>query len=389
MTAGAKAPFRALVADYGDFDASAEVPGVLAGAGASVDIYCSERSWLRAGGKTRRWVRADTSDPDAYVRGLVGLAESGEYDWIVLADDPAIRIVNDRVSDPECAARILPIVRGANRAFLGSKAGLVRLCVEHDIRSPEQCVMHIDGTVEGTVPAFPLLAKRDRSEGGSGVFLCADQAALDALRSGMSDEERRDLVLQRYVSGDNISVEALYRNGELLAAAVSRVLRTFPNEFGTSIDRLYGEPHAVEDLLVAAGRAAGANGFANITIMRDRETGEYLLVELDMRPNCWFRMASRAGVDFSRAARMWLEGRTDRLIPPPLRPVTARYFMRDMLDALGRKDFAGMAKWAVNADGRWRWLPTHDRKLMRTLIGRACRHIGKRTYRVLLRGVSS
>ena len=374
-------PFRVLLADYSNSDGSAEIPFLFKKAGCRIEAYCTPESWLLKSRYHDQWHPASGSDPAAYAEGLCELVRTRPYDWVVLLDEQTINLMNDWIpgGDKTLAAHILPLSKLQHRALLGSKAALSRLSHAHGLVTPAFFIYtgetDADLLAAAAAVSFPLLLKVDHSGGGKGVFFCADAEAVKERLRSMSDEQKEDLVFQKYIAGDNISVEALYRGGILLAYACSRVLTNVGGEFGVSTARHYGPDAAMQGQLQQIGSALGMHGFCSLTFMREADTGACYMVEADMRPHAWFALARFCGVDFSAAIQRYLLHTTDQ--PPlsqsaPAREV--RHFSRDLNRSLHARDFRNLVRWGINADGRWRYIPWHDRRLFFATIKRVAQN---------------
>jgi len=163
--------YRVLIADYANYDSLAEIPGILSRGGCIVDVYCGKRSWLKRNKYWNKWI-ACSENEEEYFNTLKAIAETNAYDWIILSDDPALRIVNDRVIDETLFYKLLPITKIENRELLGSKAGFSNLCAKYNLKTPGYLVYDSTLSEEDICKKlrFPMLLKTDRSEGGTGIF---------------------------------------------------------------------------------------------------------------------------------------------------------------------------------------------------------------------------
>jgi len=357
-------PYRILLVGYKDGDTSGEIPGLFARSGVcTIESYCSPQSWLLKSRYARAWHPANTEDPTLFIRELVALSRTGSYDWIVFTDDDALRVANDHFGEDE--AWMLPVHDAAYRPLAGSKAALSRLSEAKGLRTPPFAIH--DGTSDirktATAVPFPLLLKVDRSGGGKGIYYCSDEQSLRKAFSSISPTRRKDLLLQSYIAGENISVEALYRNGALIAAAPAKVVRNMDNEFGVSAVREYAPDTVLEKELERIGKALCFNGFCSFTFMHTPGTKAYYLVEADLRTHAWFSLARFAGVDFSEAIRRYLEGTSGR-VHQPEGTVRLRHFSRDIIWSVRNGDLRNLLAWATNYQRRWRLVPVHDLHLL-------------------------
>lgn len=117
-------------------------------------------------------------------------------------------------------------------------------------------------------------------------------------RERIRAEMGHDPIVQEYVPGEEYAVWALYDHGEPVATCLKRQVRAYKYEGGTSVCRETVEMPDLE----AAGRALldhlDWHGPASVQFMRDDETGEFVLLEVN--PRFWVSLscAVRAGLDF-------------------------------------------------------------------------------------------
>jgi hypothetical protein len=372
-----------LLAECQGWDSLVDVPYLFAQAGCVVDVYSGRRSWLSMSRHASAFIEKGEG-PRAYIAGLRALAESGKYDWIVFGDDLSARLA--ATLDDEFFKKLGPICKLENRGMLGSKAGLSFACSRYGIPTPAYAIY--DGSREPSALAaevsFPVLVKVDHSAGGSGVFLCVTAADLAAVFSKLGEEEKKNCVIQKYIKGENVAVEAIFKHGVLVTYAYSIATKTLSGEFGTSSERKYvHRPEAVERIR-QIGSTLGLHGFASMTFMYDGE--EHYLVEADLRPQVWCLLGRLGGTDFSRGIREFLSDAP--VFVPPQFPegVTERYvrhFSRELLWCLEHRDFLGVWHWLCNTDGRWLAFPRHEPRMFCAAFFRGGRYLARRAWRKL------
>lgn len=357
---------RVLIADFKDADISGEIPFLFHRAGCQIDVYCSPHSWLRKSRYARAWHPAPTNDEKAYVAGLESLTQTQQYDWVVLTDDFALRVLTDHLSDETDALSLLPLTTPKHRAVVGSKAELSRVALEHNLQTPRFVIYESDDAVEQAIEhvPFPMLLKVDRSGGGKGIVRCENAEEMRKAVSTLSPEQRHKLVFQQYIVGDNIAVEALFSGGTIYAYTYAIVTANMEDEFGVSAVRTYQAHAAMHTILSAIGSAIGIRGFCSLTFMRDRVTGEHYLIEADMRPHAWFALSRFAGIDFSTAIQNFLEQNESTLSQVAIpEQVEVRHFFRDIRRSIADRNVLEFARWCFNSQGRWRYIPLHDTRL--------------------------
>lgn len=374
---------RVLIADYGNYDSLVGIPHLFRTAGCAVDIYSRKESWLLENKYISDHFLAP-DDPSSYAAGLGALAESGRYDWIVLGDDFAARFVARHIRDDALFSKLAQLIKPENRQLLGSKAGLSLLCSEYGIPTPAYAFLWegADSALCAEKVSFPLLLKVDESAGGSGVFRCENPEELSAVLLRIEEADKENLVLQKYIVGENIAVEALYKRGALVTYAYSIVTKTLRGEFGVSSERRYVPRPEIEERLGRIGEAFGLHGFSSMTFIYDGS--EHYLVEADLRPQAWCPLAVLAGTDFSLGIREFLSDEPAFLRPLFLsgkKEIVLRHFPRDIFWYLERKKYLGFWLWLRNAEGRWYVISWHDARLLRRTLFRGVRYLSRRFLR--------
>lgn len=364
---------RVLLTDLKNANIPAEIPHLFHRAGIALDVYCSEQSWLLKSRYRHLWHRADISSPAAYAGGLAPLIASDDYAWIVFMDDFSLRAAHDHLDD-RLAQKALPVTSLSHKALTSSKVALSVLSKRHGIQTPRFSVHKGTGDIRKSTESvpFPLLFKADRSGGGKGIRLCANKDELVKAYESLREDQRDNLLIQEYIDGENVSCEALYHDGRLIAHARSRVLQNIGGEFSVSSVREYIPDKNLESDLVRIGAKLGLNGFCSFTFIYAFATQTHYLVEADLRTHAWFALSRFAGVDFSEAIKQRLLG-----IPftQEQRTTVIRHFSRDITSSILSGNIGNLAAWISNSDGRWRFVSTHDRQLLRATIQDMCRTI--------------
>ncbi len=88
--------FKVLVACYGKWDATAEVPYILKKGGCVVDVFCAKDSWLLANSFYDNWI--DSGDNKTlYKDKFIAILEKENYQWVILGDDILINYMNQEI----------------------------------------------------------------------------------------------------------------------------------------------------------------------------------------------------------------------------------------------------------------------------------------------------
>lgn len=359
---------NALIACYGNFRTLPEVPYVLKKGGCDVvDILCSGESSLLHNKFYDTWIRYDKEKED-YANKLLATVEEKNYDWIILGDEHILKLMNERITSEEVFRKVMPLEKIENRMILSSKVGLSDVCERLSITTPRYLV--VDSFEQLNVTPvdlrFPVLIKQDVSTGGQGIFFCKSK---DGLLGVMKKNPSTKAIIQEYIKGEDIGVEALYKHGALLTYNISEVLGYLDGRFGTTTKRRYFNNIEIEKLLVELGQKVGINGFASIQYIHDEIDKKYYLIEADLRPNIWVASSRYTGNDFSVGVQRFL-GKMP-ITPECYKPangydkeVQVFLFNRDLVRCFKKKKPLQFIRWFVDPR-MWKFIPTYDMKLLR------------------------
>ncbi len=362
---------KVLVACFENWDTLQELPFILNKAGCTVDVYCSKKSWLIANSYFHNWIEC-SDETDSYLKELIILAMRKEdpYNWIIPADEKLLYLLNNSIQSEEIFLRILPLTKIENRAILASKVGLSQICQKHGIASPKYLVCdHKEALKIANIDLqFPVLLKQDLSWGGGGILYCADHASFKENLAKTNPEY--DTIIQEFINGKDIGVEALYRNGELVEYNAGEVTTYFESRFSFTSKRNYFNSKRLENELRNIGQHVGIHGFASIQFIYHEESSIYHLLEVDIRPNFWLASGRFTGHDFSEAIKrsFSVEPLPENFIYSDEKKVTeVAIFYRDIIRVLKKKKILDLLKWVFNYKGYWKFIPTYDKILFKRI----------------------
>jgi len=292
-------------------------------------------------------------DPDeSFVEDLVatGIFNEPESlgDWVIVAEDKELKILSESALQSEILSRVLPARNALGQSLFDSKVALSQVLSQLNIAQPQSRIAMAASDLNEILRASQklVLIKADRGHGGVSVTRVSTphDFELDKIPT-----EWFPVIVQEFVDGDLCAVEAQFVEGQLVGFLFSTVLKTF-SPFGTSTDRLFTAPpdDQVELALRKLGEAGEFHGFANCTFIKNYQTGEFLLIEVDLRPNIWHQYGPKLGVDWVALYR-----------EPPPRPVhnigTQRVanFPRSLTRAIKHRDIASMWLWISRRPGTW------------------------------------
>lgn len=294
------APLKRVLLVTHEWTTLMEMAALVKRAGCMVDILCPAHNTAIRNGFYDGWI---DSGPNlaTLLLALVQLSEQDSYDEIVIGDDPILWAIYHK----PIAALLhhLPFDKPEARSMV-SKIGFAKHCAAHGIASPNFVAVATAEDVPRALATvgLPLVLKANYSNGGHGVQIIRDE---DAYWSFWSRHKHDEAVLvEAFIEGALIPVEALFRHGRVLEYAVSVDTAA---TLGPSTQRRY-LPQSPElgDLVSRLGESAGLHGFANMGFMQETASGRYYLIESDMRPNKWVALCHWFGHDFAAAFQRFM-----------------------------------------------------------------------------------
>lgn len=281
------------------WDIACDLPQVFVAAGVEVDVLCPAGNCAMKGGYYDGWWDSGPSQDSLFQR-LCPLWQANRYQKIIICDDPLLWQIAYRPI--EALKSLLPVRDSA--VGIMHKAGLSQFCVEHDLPTPSFFVLGHEQDIAQAAQTigYPLLIKPNLSNGGVGIVVCQRPQDYQAYWQ-QNPFDAHGYLIQQYVDGEGLSVEALFHQGRLLEFASSKA---YAAGFGPSTRRIYQEKTApLIELLQRFGEASAMDGFVNMTFMLTADS-RYWLFEADPRPNRWIPFAKWFGADFSSVIRQWL-----------------------------------------------------------------------------------
>lgn len=366
---------KVLLAAVVDWDSLGEVPAIFKRGGClQVDVLCEKNSWLTSNSFYDNWIEIE-KETSALVEQVIQIVndETKNYDRVFLLDDLIIKIINENIESEELVKRILPLTKIENREMLSSKAGFSNVCERNGILSPKFMVYseELDLDTIDRQMNYPLLLKMDLSWSGAGIYFCDDKKALVEGFEKVSVKEK--LVIQEYISGEEIGVEALFHQGQLIVYNAAKILDFFENSFSYTTRRVYFRNQEIETLLRTLAESLGLNGFASISYIYEPIKNKYFLIEVDVRLNNWMSLSRFTGHDFSEGIRKIIKAGDKPIEIEPenqkdlKKEVEIALFYRDLRRCWKKKDISGLLRWIFNYKGYWRFIPLYDRKILKKM----------------------
>jgi hypothetical protein len=350
------------------FDSTGEIPFMFKRAGCEVDVFCDHASWLLSNKYFDNWIESG-DNPETFKNDLIALIENDpdHYDWVVLLEDIIVKLLNESITEEWLFKKILPINKIENREVLSSKIGLSVICQKYGIATPRFLNYSDDYGLETIQQKlqFPILLKEDFSFSGIGVHYCDEPGQFEECLD--KAHNRTNLVLQEFIKGDDIGLEALFKDGELITYNCAEVLNYMYNRFSFTTRRRYYQSNEITELLKTLGKSIGLNGFASIQYIYHPERKVYYLIEMDVRTNSWMPYSRFTESDFSDGIKRIIDGNISFM--PPKTTSTKRVevviFDRDIRRCIKNKDYKGLLKWMFNYKGYWKFIPLYDRRIFK------------------------
>jgi len=189
----------------------------------------------------------------------------------------------------------------------------------------------------------------------------------------------QNLLVQEFVTGEEIPVEALFYKGELLVYFSSNVLSYSTSTFSYTTRKNYYNNVELRPILERLGKELGLSGFANMLYFYNKEANKYYLIEVDPRPNSWMAYGRFiAHNDFTDGVKRivngdYINGYQGMQIKKPT--VEIALFYKDFRRTIWKKDRKGTLRWIFNLNGYWRFIPFYDLKLSKKIFSNLWKEI--------------
>ena len=244
---------------------------------------------------------------------LMGL--TGTFLW---SSDQIMREVASSDISLELKLKLLPVQNEIYLDMLGSKISqfekMSALGIPYPNSQPIRSKLELSNSeveMQGKV-----VAKGDYSGGGAQVriFESVTKEDLDLLPN-----EWFPILLQRFVPNERIGIEAYYRDGELVQWFYS-IVGSDISLLGPSMSRTYLVPKSLDFLehLEKIGKSANLNGFVNVSLFVDPDTGLHKFFEFDARPNRWHHIFFDFHVPFGGIWNKSIKFQLIDYLPAPL-----------------------------------------------------------------------
>ena len=214
--------------------------------------------------------------------------------------------------------KLLPVRNENYLDMLGSKIGQFERMSALGIPYPHSQTFNskaelaaLELTVKGKI-----LAKGDNSGGGSQVRIF-DSASKEDL--ALLPDEWFPILLQQFVPTKTIGVEAYYRDGYLVQWFYA-FIESDLSPFGPSMGRTYLVPEKLDFIehLEKIGKSANLNGFVNVSLIVNPDTGLHEFFEFDARANVWHHIFIDLNVPFNDIWNKQIKFQPNVYLPAPV-----------------------------------------------------------------------
>ena len=285
-------------------DLLGRLPETLAGSGAEIIVVGPPESYLRHSVFVTRYIVLTPPTPGAgwyatIIHNAEMLAEL-EGDWYFVGSDGLATAIAQSELPVATKIRLLPTHSTSAFPMMGSKVGFARTMKTVGIIEPETRTVQFPSELEGALNevGFPAMIKGDQGGGGSAV------KRVTRLSDALVPDSWFPIVVQKFVPGPSISVEALFVAGELRGWLYSQALAVAGVHGPSSIRRFMNPPKAdFLDGLRVLGAHAQLNGLFNCSLIWNQASQSHALFEVDPRPNAWFQFGPALGVDWAALMR--------------------------------------------------------------------------------------
>lgn len=345
-----------------------EIPRILKNGGFQVTVI-SHPHWSLARNSYIDQLIETSIDPVLAIHKAAEVVKirSRPFDLTILSTDPLIWALLDSQIEPQIKSLLYPIQNKTHLEALQGKIGVSALCKKLNLPAPpSRAASSKKEAVAAAIEfGFPVMLKISRSGAGNGVWKCNSVEEIEQAPIPLDPP----FLVEKYLEGDLISVEPLFLNSRLIAYNYS-IMTVSPKPFQPSIERILTPCPEIEPLLIKIGKETKMSGFGNLSFIRNRESKEHFLFELDFRPNRWVPYGKFVGVD-------WAKTLLDPSAPlqKPLITKSFAHFPSELWNALKTRNKTRILYWLLNRNQCWKLILQYDINL---LICGICRLIKRR-----------
>ncbi len=284
----------------------------------------------RSGFVAERFTLPAARSARSLLAALEGAVAAWQPDLVIPCDEQVVAFLHDVVRRSNASAAVRTVLAaslgdpGRHEALL-MKGATLALARTIGVATPRGAIASSarEGRRIADEIGYPVYAKASFGWAGSGVTLCADDAALSAalarpraapvkaLARRLLQRDwypaRTAIEVQQAIAGSPAMVAAVAINGRMLAGFSAMARRTV-SATGPSmvVEILHHAP--MQEAAARMIAALGASGFIGFDFMIEAGSGEALLLECNPRPIQVGHLGSRIGADLCAALAAALRG---------------------------------------------------------------------------------
>jgi len=246
-------------------------------------------------------------NPGKYVEVLLSICKKEHIKVIVPLIDPEL-IVLAKVKEKflDIGTTIL-LSSYASVKIAAGKYETYNFCKEAGLFAPETLILENEGLAKEVIPQdiFPALLKPRYGSAGKGIVKCPD---INWFNFFSSKQNIHEYVLQKYVSGEEITID-IFGNGtgKLISAVQRKRLKIRGGEVERGITVKY--PELFEDSIKFAKKFKPF-GPVNIQCFYNKHDKKRFYTEINARFGGGYPLAYHAGANFPKYIKALLSGNT-------------------------------------------------------------------------------
>lgn len=287
------------------------LPEVFARVGVNIIVFGPPHNPLASSEFVHKYTVLETAHEESWAATLIRNAQqilATDANWFIVENDTvAYELARSDLALGD-KLRLLPTQSEKGLTVLGSKVGLASAAQELGLNFPHTVTAHNASQLSALCANWKGSGFLKSDLGGGGKYIRHFTALTEPLCDSIPSEWF-PLIVQQEIQGTPISIEALFRVGEL-GGWMCSVPTVYSANFGPSIRRKYFHPQVRDFIptLERLGRDLALHGLFNCSFIWDERTRTHYLYEADPRPNPWHQFGPRYGVD-------WVELMRDPQLP--------------------------------------------------------------------------
>ena len=249
--------------------------------------YCKER-----------FISPLSKNEDSYLDFLLDIVRKKKYELLIQCSDMSTECIS---REREKLSPFIKFLLPSHDTVMLSlhKDRLMKFCHEKNILTPEtyfpqekEDVINLNGNLN-----YPLVLKGTRGASASNVRYA--KSKYDLLYNYIELKERApEVIIQKYIRGENRNFYAVCKEGELIAFFMFRVLRSYPTTGGTPAKAISFFDEDLKNIAKKVVRELNWTGFLNIDFIKDDKDGQYKLLEINPRFGGTISLPRACGLDF-------------------------------------------------------------------------------------------